>query len=84
MPRQSANRKGPFVCIFPSLIVNRGKVRQKVLRTVTGQIEQSGAELIGVILNDNGKKKSLFGFKRKAKTDFGKYYASKRKSASEK
>lgn len=66
------------------LIVNRGKVRQKVLRTVTGQIEQSGAELIGVILNDNGKKKSLFGFKRKAKTDFGKYYASKRKSASEK
>ena len=66
------------------LIVNRGKVRQKVLRTVTGQIEQSGAELIGVILNDNGKKKSLFGFKRKAKTDFGKYYASKRKSAFEK
>ena len=66
------------------LIVNRGKVRQKVLRTVAGQIEQSGVELIGVILNDNGKKKSLFGFKRKAKTDFGKYYASKRKSASEK
>jgi len=50
------------------LIVNRGKVRQKVLHTVVGQIEQSGAELIGVILNDNGKKKSRFGFRRRSKS----------------
>ena len=49
------------------LIVNRGSVRQKVLRSVTGQIEKSGAELIGVILNDNGKKKKVFGNKRKPK-----------------
>ena len=49
------------------LIVNRGSVRQKVLRSVTGQIEKSGAELIGVVLNDNGKKKKVFGNKRKPK-----------------
>ena len=49
------------------LIVNRGSVRQKVLRSVTGQIEKSGAELIGVVLNDNGKKKKVFGNKRKSK-----------------
>ncbi len=49
------------------LIVNRGSVRQKVLRSVTGQIEKSGAELIGVILNDNGKKKKVFGNKREPK-----------------
>ena len=63
------------------LIVNRGKVRQKVLRTVCAQIEQSGAELIGVILNDNGKKKSLFGFKRKSKGGYGKYYSNDKKAA---
>ena len=57
------------------LIVNRGKVRQKVLRSVCGQIEQSGAELIGVILNDTGKKRSLLGLKPKAKSDCGKYYS---------
>ena len=55
------------------LIVNRGSVRQKVLRSVTGQIEKSGAELIGVILNDNGKKKSLFARKHKPKS--GGYYS---------
>ena len=37
MPRQSANRKGPFVCIFPSLIVNRGKANDIVLHRQTGQ-----------------------------------------------
>ena len=55
------------------LIVNRGSVRQKVLRSVTGQIEKSGAELIGVILNDIGKKKSLFARKHKPKS--GGYYS---------
>ena len=54
------------------LIVNRGSVRQKVLRSVCGQIEKSGAELIGVILNDNGKKKSPFVRRRKSS---GSYYA---------
>lgn len=52
------------------LIVNRGSVRQKVLRSVTGQIEKSGAELIGVILNDNGKKKSPFARKRKPQNSY--------------
>ena len=56
------------------LVVNRGKVRQKVLRTVCGQIEQSGTELIGVILNDNGKRKSILGLKRRPKNEIGKYY----------
>ena len=55
------------------LIVNRGSVRQKVLRSVTGQIEKSGAELIGVILNDNGKKKSPFRRKRKPKNGYYSY-----------
>lgn len=55
------------------LIVNRGSVRQKVLRSVTGQIEKSGAELIGVILNDNGKKKSPFARKRKPKNGYYSY-----------
>ena len=62
------------------LIVNRGSVRQKVLRSVTGQIEKSGAELIGVILNDNGKKKSPFRRKRKPK---GGYYSYGRSSKAE-
>ena len=55
------------------LIVNRGSVRQKVLRSVCGQIEKSGAELIGVILNDNGKKKSPFHRKRKNKNGYYSY-----------
>ncbi len=55
------------------LIVNRGSVRQKVLRSVTGQIEKSGAELIGVILNDNGKKKSPFARKRKPQNSYYSY-----------
>ena len=55
------------------LIVNRGSVRQKVLRSVCGQIEKSGAELIGVILNDNGKKKSPFHRKRKNKSGYYSY-----------
>ncbi|MBO6020127.1 MAG: CpsD/CapB family tyrosine-protein kinase [Clostridia bacterium] len=55
------------------LIVNRGSVRQKVLRSVCGQIEKSGAELIGVILNDNGKKKSPFRRKRKPKNGYYSY-----------
>ena len=55
------------------LIVNRGSVRQKVLRNVCGQIEKSGAELIGVILNDNGKKKSPFFKKRKNKNGYYSY-----------
>ena len=62
------------------LIVNRGSVRQKVLRSVTGQIEKSGAELIGVILNDNGKKKSLFSRKHKPKSG---YYSNGRSSKTE-
>ena len=67
------------------LIVNRGNVRQKVLRSVVGQIEKSGAELIGVILNDNGKKKSPFGRKRKSKDDAYSYsYGNAKKSSSEK
>lgn len=55
------------------LIVNRGKVRQKVLRSICGQVEKSGVELIGVILNDNGKKKSPFGFSRRTKSRYGQY-----------
>lgn len=68
------------------LIVNRGSVRQKVLRSVTGQIEKSGAELIGVILNDNGKKKSPFT-RRKSRGDSYSYsysYGNAKKSSAEK
>ena len=66
------------------LIVNRGSVRQKVLRNVSGQIEKSGAELIGVILNDNGRKKSPFA-RRKSRGDSYSYsYGNAKKSSAEK
>ena len=66
------------------LIVNRGSVRQKVLRSVCGQIEKSGAELIGVILNDNGKKKSPFARKRKNKSGYYSYGSGKATDAATK
>ena len=66
------------------LIVNRGSVRQKVLRSVCGQIEKSGAELIGVILNDNGKKKSPFKRKRKNKNGYYSYGSNKSSDAANK
>lgn len=63
------------------LVVNRGTVRQKVLHSVCSQIEKSGSEVIGVILNDNGKKKSPFGKKRKATDGYGEYSYGKTKNA---
>ena len=54
------------------LLVNRGKVRQKILRSVCTQVEKSGAEMLGIILNDTGKKRR-FGIGSKKDSGYYSY-----------